>query len=100
MKPDDGFIPQRFNEVRGHFGEQQGDAGQKKNGLAPVPSEIFSDADRIEDKLANLGVFVEIVKVNWVKGTFKIAGRPEHCEKAKKLLVELYPTALVTVQEQ
>ena len=93
---NDGFVPARFEHVHGHFGEQQGDAGQGKYGLAPIPIGVISDADKIEEKLAAEGIFVQLVKIDWVEGLFEVAGHLKYREAAKTKLEELYPHAVVS----
>jgi hypothetical protein len=92
----DCFVPARFEQVHGHFGEQQGDAGQEKYGLAPIPIGVISDADEIEEKLAAEGIFVELVNIDWVKGLFEVAGHVKYREAAKSKLEEFYPHAVVS----
>jgi hypothetical protein len=86
----------KFTRVSGHFGEQQGDAGQKKSGFAPVPNESTSDTDKLTDALFEAGINCEVTKVNWLKGTFKIHGSENYCEKARIYSVQRYPGSEVT----
>jgi hypothetical protein len=85
-----------FQKISGHFGEQQGDAGQKKTGLAPVPIASISDTDKLTDALFSAGITCEVIKVNWLQGSFMIYGSDDQREKAKNYLIKRYPGSQVS----
>jgi hypothetical protein len=92
MRKDDRFTPPAFRSVRGHFGEQQGDAGQEKQGLAPAASHK-TEADFLADELARHGVTIDVLAVKHLSIGIVVSlfGPDSNFERAKAYLAKAKP---------
>lgn len=96
MRQDDRFSPPEFRNIRGHFGEQQGDAGQQKGGLAPAPAHK-TEADLLADDLARQGITIDVLAVKHLStGTVvSLFGPESNFERAKNYLGQTKPEWVV-----
>ena len=88
--------PTGFRATRGHFGEQQGDAGQEKQGVAPIVADK-TEADRLADELARVGITIDILAVKHLStGTVvSLFGPHSNFERAKEQLAKTHPDWVV-----
>jgi hypothetical protein len=92
MSKKDDLRPPGFRVTRGHFGEQQGDAGQLKEGVAPVVGEK-TEADRLADDLARLGITIDVLAVKHLStGTVvSLFGPAANVARAQEKLAKTRP---------
>ena len=92
MRKDDRFTPPAFRTVRGHFGDQQGDAGQEKQGVSPSTA-YKTEADVLADELARHGITIDVlaVKHHSTGTSVSLFGPDTNYERAHAYLAQIRP---------
>jgi hypothetical protein len=90
---DDQAPQYEYREIRGHFGEAQGDAGQLKTGIAPVRPNFETEAEKLTKELVSQCIPIEVRAVKHLStGTVvSLCGTKANYYLAKSYLREIKP---------